>query len=126
MQNEYRGLGAIHDVLVAAGSRGEEKRYPAQDLAKAVGAKDVRQLQDWIRRERDPRDPILGSNKGGYFLAAHGPQGRCEIVARRNEVRARGVNTLCLSSMYDKALALRDAAASGQIKFEDLTEGKNV
>lgn len=114
MDNEHRGLGTVHDFLVTAGARGEENRYASPDLAKGVGAKDVRTLQDMIRAERDPTDPILGSNRGGYFLAAHGPQGRCELIERRNEVSARGVNTIALARLYDQAIAMRDQAESGQ------------
>lgn len=124
--DEHRGLGTIHDFLVAAGARGEELRVPGADIAKGIGAKDTRVLQEMIAAEINPVDPILSSGKGGYYLAAHGPQGRCEIVKNRDTVHRRGVHTMARASVYEKAIALRDAAGSGQTVMDlDGTGGKH-
>ena len=124
--DEHRGLGTIHDFLVAAGARGEELRVPGAYVAKGIGAKDTRVLQEMIAAEINPVDPILSSGKGGYYLAAHGPQGRCEIARNRDTVHRRGVHTMARASVYEKAIALRDAAESGQTVMDlDGTGGKH-
>lgn len=114
MDNENKGLGPIHDLLVAAGARGERNTYPSKDLAKISGAKDTRQLQEMIVSEINPIDPILSSSRGGYFLRSHGPEGRCEIVKNRDTVQKRGVHTLSRSSLLNQAIELWDLQHSGQ------------
>lgn len=98
--------------------QGAENALPSRDLAKLVGCRSVRDLQNQIAAEREQGALILSTcrNGGGYFQPADGEQGKQEIANFIATLQARALHTLAAVKTARKAL---DGVA-GQFAFNDV------